>query len=52
MARVCDFVNLFATVNQQLVKEEGKVAALLADSTERLVRIEALIREVRVIPVK
>lgn len=29
LGRVCDFVNLFATVNQQLIKEEGKVTALL-----------------------
>jgi hypothetical protein len=52
IARVCDFVNLFATVNTTLIQEEGSASKFLAETTECLVKIEEIIRAVRLMPAK
>lgn len=57
LVRMCDFVNLFATVNSKQIRkdaEKGKsrLSQLFRDITAALMRIEELIREIRVEPVK
>jgi hypothetical protein len=61
MVRVCDFVELFSTVNQQMLAGDGvkvgrgkktKLSPLFREASMCLARIEELIKDIRILPVK
>ena len=60
IVKVCDFVDLFSTVNQKIIikdteklsKRKTKVSQLFREASESLSVIERLIKEVRLVPIK
>jgi hypothetical protein len=58
LGQVCDFINLFATVNQKIIeKAKAKpksrgVSRLMLDITDCLVKMETLLRDIRVVSAK
>ena len=60
IVKVCDFVDLFSTVNQKIIikdveklpKRMSKLSQLFKQASEALSLIERLIKEIRIIPIK
>ena len=62
LVRVCDFVELFSSVNQQMIKKDdervlkpkkkSRLTPLFRGATKCLVRIEELVKEIHILPVK
>lgn len=56
ITKVCDFIELFANVNNKIVTkadQKGKeVSRIFRETTQSLVEIERLLKEIRVVTIK
>ena len=63
ITKVCDFVELFTAVNSKILNEDkeklgsgkrrsSKITNIFREATEALIKIERMIKEIRVIPIK